>query len=150
MSMGPRMTKAGALLLCGGALGGAGGYAASAAGANAKHTSVSSATGKRPRGELARLRRAVSITAVVPDGKGTFAPLSIERGTLVAVTGNSISLREGNARASYKTVSISLPSDTVVRLARKPASLSALSAGERIVVVQGPTRTTVAARKVHS
>lgn len=146
MSTSPRMMKACVLLLSGAALGAGGGYAASASGASATHPPAAKATAKRTRGELARLRRAVSITAVVPDGKGTFATLSIERGTLVSVTGNSISLREGNARAAYKTVNISLPSTTVVRLAGKPSSLSALSAGERIMVVQGPRRTTVSAR----
>lgn len=142
------MKKTAALLLGGVALGGAGGYAASASGSGSAstpaHTHTSKAAGTRSR--KGQLRRAVSITAVVPDGHGSFATVSIDRGILVSVSGSSLTLREGTRKASYKTVTLSLPGDAVVRLSRKPSSLSALTAGDRVAVLKGPHRTAVIAR----
>lgn len=142
----PKTLKAGALLLSGAALGGAGGYAASASGASTAHTATPKARHARVQGEQARLRRAVSITAVVPAGNGKFATISVERGTLEAVSGSTITLGEGTPRAAYKTVTVTLPANAVVRLSRQASSLSALSAGDHLTVVQGPHRTLVSAR----
>ncbi len=132
--------------MSGAALGAAGGYATSASGAGTAPPPGAKARSARVAGEQARLRRAVSVTAVVPDGHGKFATVSIERGTFVSALGSTVVLREGTQRATYKTATLSLPSSTVVRLSRQPSTLSALSAGDRIVVVQGPRRTLVSAR----
>jgi hypothetical protein len=154
MSNSSRSLKAAALLLSGAAIGAGGGYAVDASGAGTTATASQAAGGaavqgaKRAHGRaggLARLRRAVSITAVVPDGKGKFATLSITRGVLVSASANALTLREGTRRATYKTVTLTLPASTTVRLSRSPSSLAALSAGERVLVVQGPHRTLVSA-----
>lgn len=146
MSMSPRIVKASALVLSGAALGGAGGYAASASGASTGQGTGAKQAGNRAHGRGARLRRAVSITAVVPAGEGKFATVTVQRGVLTSMSGSTVTLREGTRKATYKTVTLTLPADTKVRLARKPSSLSALSAGDRIAVVQGPHRSVVAAR----
>jgi hypothetical protein len=146
MSLSSPITRGSAILLCGAALGGAGGYAASASGASASSSTHAAASTRKARGAQARLRRAVSLTAVVPTGGGHFATVTEERGTFVSTSGTSLTLREGTVKAPYKTVTIPLGSDPVVRLARKPSSLSSLTAGERLLIVQGPHRTTVIAR----
>jgi hypothetical protein len=146
MSISPRILKASALLISGAALGGAGGYAASASGASPVSAEASAGKHAKAVSRDARLRRAVSITAVVPDGHGSFATLSIERGTLVSDSSGELTLEEGTRQATYKSVTVALPSTAVVRLSRKPSSLAALSAGDRIEVLQSPRRTTVIAR----
>lgn len=151
MSISPRVMKTGAVLLSGVALGGAVGFAASASGASTGHVKAhkeqpehrARAASKSSR---ARLLHAVSLTAVVPDGRGHFSTLSIDRGTLTSVSGDQLTLKEGRRRFTYKTVTISLPSDATIRLSRQPSSLSALAAGDRVEVVQGPKRTSVIAR----
>jgi hypothetical protein len=145
MSLSSPITRGSAILLCGAALGGAGGYAASASGASAS-SSTHAASARKTRGAQARLRRAVSLTAVIPTGGGHFATVTEERGTFVSSSGTSLTLQEGTVKAPYKTVTVPLGSDPVVRLARQPSSLSSLTAGERLVIVQGPRRTTVIAR----
>lgn len=132
--------------MSGAALGAGIGYASSASGASSTPLSTHKTGGARALRQAARLRRAVSITAVVPDGNGKFATISVERGTLLSSSGSMLSIREGTPRVSYKTVTLTLPSDTAVRLARQPSSLAALRAGDRIVVVQGPRRTVLSAR----
>jgi hypothetical protein len=146
MAFSPRLTKAAALVLSGAALGGAGGYAASASGASTSPTKTSATKHAGALARQARLRHAVSITAVVPDGRGHFSTLSIERGTLVSVSGQSLTLNEGSRRYTYKSATLSLPSDVKVRLSHQISSLSALAAGDLVEVVQGPKRTAVIAR----
>jgi hypothetical protein len=145
MPISPRIMKASALLLSGAALGGAGGYAASASGASASHSATHTKKAAHAAALEKRLRRAVSISAVVPAGNGSFATVTIERGSLLSSSGGSITLQEGTARSNYKTVTLSLPGDTVVRLSRQPSSLSALAAGDRVTVIAGPHRTAVLA-----
>lgn len=154
MSNSSRSLKAVALLLSGAAIGVGGGYAVDASGAGTTATGSRGASGARAQrtkhahgnaGGLARLRRAVSVTAVVPDGKGQFATLSIARGVLLSASTDALTLREGTRRATYKAVTLTLPANTTVRLSRSPSSLAALSAGERVLVIQGPRRTLVSA-----
>jgi hypothetical protein len=146
MSLSSPITKGSAMLLCGAALGGAGGYAASASGASASSNPHAAARTRKAQGAQARLRRAVSLTAIIPTGGGHFAVLTEERGTFVSTSGTSLTLQEGTTKAQYKTVTIPLGGDPVVRLARRTSSLSSLTAGDRLLIVQGPRRTTVIAR----
>jgi hypothetical protein len=149
MSIPQRILRPTALLLSGAAIGGAGGYAASASGASsasAKTTKAHTIKSASRRAGEARLRRAVSITAVVPHGHGSFVTVSLERGTLTSISASTLTLSEGTKRATYKTVTISLPSDAVVRLSHERSSLSQLQAGDRVQVTQGPKRTLVSAR----
>jgi hypothetical protein len=156
MSLFSRTGKAAALLLSGAAVGAAGGLAVSASGAGQKpatKTLEQAATGKgkaRGKSRLARLERAVSLTAVVPARGGRFTSVSIERGTLVRVTTQQLTLREGTRRASYETVTLAVGPNATVRLSRRPSTLGALSPGDRVAVVQGPRKTLIAARPAAS
>lgn len=156
MSLSSRTRRTTALLLSGAAIGAAGGYAVSASGAGRPAPTArtrqgsGNATTARAKGRIARLKRAVSLTAVVPGRDGKFSTISIARGTLVGVTAQQLTLREGTPRASYKTVSLTVRSNVTVRLSKQPSTLSALSPGDRVAVVQGPRKTIVVARPAGS
>jgi len=106
-----------------------------------------SSTGRiraRARG-LRRLARAVQGTAVVRTASG-FANLTFARGKVDSVNGRQLTIAEGTRRATYKTVTVTVPSGAVVRDNRQRASLSAVKAGQRVLVLTAPKRTYVIAR----
>jgi hypothetical protein len=95
---------------------------------------------------LARpLRRALHIDAIVPAGNGRFASATFDRGVLKAVNGSDLTIAEGTAKATYKTVTLTIPADAKVRDNGQPAQLSALRPGQRVSVFHGPRQTRVGA-----
>jgi hypothetical protein len=82
-------------------------------------------------------RRAVHGSVVVPAGRGTFRTLTFDRGVVKAVAGDRLTITEGTRRATYKTVTVTVPGDARVRDNRAKAPLSSLKAGQRVLVVQG-------------
>src|SRR5207248_9766977 len=70
--------------------------------------------GKR-RGPLGRLRRAVHADLFVPAKGGKFVDVTLDRGVVQQVSSGSITLKEGTKTATYKTVTLALPSDVAVR-----------------------------------
>ncbi|HUA06286.1 MAG TPA: hypothetical protein VMB27_20430 [Solirubrobacteraceae bacterium] len=122
--------------------------------AGAAGTSPTSATGSaasattpaktaHARGLLAR--RAVQ-GAVVVATKNGFETVTLSRGFVQSVSGQQLTIREGTRKATYKTVTLTIPSSAVVRDNRQASTLSALTAGQRVSVAQGPKRTLVVAR----
>jgi hypothetical protein len=118
--------------------------------AGAAGTSASPAGAHRgaARGAAAHgaLRRAVHAEAVVPVGGGKFATVTLDRGVVRSVQGNSITLNEGTRKATYRTVTLTLPGGTLVRENRRAAQISDIRPGQMVIVVQGPKRTRVNAR----
>jgi hypothetical protein len=107
---------------------------------------------ERQRGEFARgagvralERRTVQANVVVATKTG-FATVTIERGFVQSVSGQRLTIREGTKKATYKTVMLTIPSNAKVRDNRQASTLSALTAGQRVAVVQAPQRTGVIAR----
>jgi hypothetical protein len=96
-------------------------------------------------GRLRRLVHAVQGSAVVRTANG-FATVSFERGKVDSVSGRQLTIAEGTRTATYKTVTVTIPADAVVRDNRRPASLSDLKAGQRVVVLTAPKHTYVIAR----
>jgi hypothetical protein len=92
-----------------------------------------------------RLLHAVQGSVVVRTADG-FANVSFERGKVDSVSGQQLTLTEGTPKASYKTVTVTIPADAVVRDNRQTASLSDLTAGQRVIVITAPKRTYVIAR----
>jgi hypothetical protein len=128
------------------ALAGAGAGAiinASATTAPAK-TAKTAKAGKQAGGPL---RRAVHAEIVIAGRDGSFPTVTIDRGTLRSVTGDALTLTEGTKRATYKTVTVSVGGQAVVKLDRKASSLGALKPGDKVAIVQGPKRTVVRARR---
>ena len=91
------------------------------------------------------LGRAVHADAVVPVKGGQFATVTLDRGSIQSVSGQQLTITEGTKKATYKTVTITIPNSAIVRDNRQATQLSALTAGERVVVVQGPQKTRVLA-----
>ncbi len=75
-----------------------------------------------------------------------FATVTIDRGFVQSVSGQQLTIREGTKKATYKTVTLTIPSNAKVRENRQASTLSALTAGQRVAVVQAPQRTWVIAR----
>jgi hypothetical protein len=114
--------------------------AAHAAATQAKHAKHAK------RGGLRRLAlRAVHGSAVVHTRQG-FVTVTYDRGTVDSVNGQQLTITEGTAKASYQTVTLTIPTTARVRDDRQKASLSAVKAGQRVIVVQAPKRTLVSAR----
>jgi hypothetical protein len=128
---------------------GAAGSAIATAGAASNGATTSSTTAKpaRVRGAGARAlqRRTVHASAVVATKSG-FATVTVDRGFVQSVNGRQLTIREGTKTATYKTVTLTIPSNAVVRDDRRASALSALTAGQRVGVVQAPRRTWVIAR----
>ena len=125
---------------------GAGVSAIASAGAATSSSSShpASAHAKARRGGLRRLLRAVQGSAVVRTADG-FATVSFERGKVVSVSGQQLTLTEGTPKATYKTVTVTVPANAVVRDNRQTASLSDVKAGQRVVVLTAPKHTYVIA-----
>ena len=132
---------------------GAGASAITDAGASTSGSSSSSGTNaaakhsQRARGgRRALLRRAVDGSVVLAT-KGGYATVKFERGTVKSVSGRQLTLAEGRAKkASYKTVTLTIPTGARVRDDRHQATLADVKPGQRATVIQAPKRTLVIAR----
>jgi hypothetical protein len=131
---------------------GAGISAITSAGATTTTTTGSSAASSHPTAKragirargLRRLSQAVQGSAVVHTKNG-FATVTFARGTVNAVNGNQLTIAEGTRTATYKTVTLTIPANAIVRDNRSTATLSEVKAGQRVMVVQAPKRTFVIA-----
>src|SRR3954452_6648681 len=61
---------------------------------------------------------AIHASAVVPRSDGTFATVTFDRGTVVSVSGNELTIREGTVAKTYQTTDLNLPDGTKVFLFR--------------------------------
>lgn len=89
--------------------------------------------------------RAVHADAVIPVKGGKFVQVTLDRGTVQSVSGQQLTITEGTKKATYKTVTLTIPTGAKVRDNKQPAQLSDLKAGQRVLVYQGPKNTLVAA-----
>jgi hypothetical protein len=84
---------------------------------------------------------------VVPNRAGTgFDTVTIDNGKFKSLSGNQLTITEGTQKATYKTVTLTIPSNAVVRRNWSPAKLSDLRAGDEVHVLVGPRGTFVSAR----
>jgi len=128
---------------------GAGASAIATAGAAGTTTTASSAksAAKHPAARRALERRAVQGDLVVATKTG-FATVTFNRGFVQSVSGQQLTIREGTKKATYKTLTLTVPAGAKVRDNGQVASLGQLRAGQRVAVVQAPKRTVVIARDV--
>ena len=90
---------------------------------------------------------------VVPDRQGGFTTVTLDRGTVESVSGDQLTIKEGTPKATYKTVTLTIPSGAKVRRNGDDAALSDLQAGDLVAVVTRGDKTFVKARaagKKHS
>jgi hypothetical protein len=124
---------------------GAGAIATAGATGTSTTTSSSGHVAAATRARRALARRAIQGDIVVATRNG-FATVTFERGFVQSVNGQQLTIREGTKKATYKTVTLTIPAGAKVRNNGQSAQLSQLSAGERVGVVQGPKVTRVIAR----
>ncbi len=110
-------------------------------------TSPSSASNSGKAGGKSHklLARAVHGELVVPTKTG-FATVTFDKGLVQSVSGQQLTIKEGTKKATYKVITLSIPTNARVRDDRQNATLAALKPGQRVMVVQGPKRTLVVAR----
>ncbi len=130
-----------AIATAGAASGGTRSTTATTAAARARRAGA----GARGAGARTLERRAVHADVIVATKSG-FATVTIDRGVVQSVSGQQLTIREGTKKATYKTVTLTIPSSAKVRDNRRASTLSALTAGQRASVVQAPKGTWVTAR----
>jgi hypothetical protein len=127
---------------------GAGASAIATAGASTATTTAATPkahTARVPLGARALARRAIQADVVVATRQG-FEAVTFERGFVESVSGQQLTIKEGTVKSTYKTVTLTIPSNAKVRDDGHASTLSALTAGQRVWVVQGPNVTHVIAR----
>lgn len=119
--------------------------AAGTSGAAMRGTPARRRAGARRGGIIRLARRTVHAQLVVHTPRG-FRTVTIDRGTLDSVSGRTLTVTDGTRHASDQKVTLTIPAHARVRNDRRPAALSSLHAGERVVVIQLPRRAVVRAR----
>jgi hypothetical protein len=87
----------------------------------------------------------VHADAVLPNEKGGFDTVTMDRGRFSSLSGDQLTITEGTKSATYKTVTLTIPAGATVRRNDSAAKLSDLKAGDSVLVLQSPGRTLVAA-----
>jgi hypothetical protein len=118
---------------------------ASTGGSAKAGTALSAGTAKRAGGLRRLALRSVHGDVVVHSKQG-FVTVSFDRGKVDSVSGQQLTMTDGTRKASYKTVTLTIPTTAVVRDDRQKATLSELKPGQSVIVVQAPKRTLVVAR----
>jgi hypothetical protein len=134
-------------------VGGAAGIAASSASSPkpTKHAGASAAIAQGPGppfgfGVLADVASPpVHSVSVVPNDKGGFDTVTMDRGRFSSLSGDQLTITEGTKTATYKTVTLTIPSGATVRRNREAAKLSDLKSADTVMVLQSPQGTVVAA-----
>jgi hypothetical protein len=128
------------------------GAIATAGAAGTSTSATTSATGSwraHPAARRGLERRAVQGNLVVATESG-FATVSFDRGFVQSVSGQQLTIKEGTKKQTYKTVTLTIPTNAKVRDNGQTGSLSQLTAGQRVAVLQGPNRVWVVARTAAS
>jgi hypothetical protein len=124
---------------------GAGASAIASAGASTSPTATGKARSARSMGLRRWERRAVQGELVLHTKQG-FETVTFERGTVESVSGQQLTLAEGTAKASYKTVTLTIPATARVRDNGHTSTLSEVTKGQRVTVITAPKHTFVIAR----
>src|SRR5947199_9551079 len=122
------------------ALGTAGGIASSGAATSTSKKANSTRAGGHPGGPGGR---AVHEDAVVLNKAGTaFITSTEDSGSVVSVSGDQLTIKEGTAKVTYKTVTLTIPSGATIKRNGSTAQLSALKAGDHVHVEKSSDGTT--------
>jgi hypothetical protein len=83
---------------------------------------------------------------VVPDRQGGFKTITLDRGTVESVSGDQLTIKEGTPKATYKTITLTIPAAAKIKRNGDDAALSDLQAGDLVSVVTTGDKTFVKAR----
>jgi hypothetical protein len=140
--------------VCAGAGAGAGAIASAGAAGPSTTTANTAAASAAPTAAKARVRRGLARRSVQGDivvaTRNGFATVTFNRGFVQSVNGQQLTIREGTKAATYKVVTLAIPANAKVRDNGQSATLSQLTAGQRVGVLQGPKVTHVIARNAAS
>lgn len=81
--------------------------------------------------------------SVVPNEKGGFDTVTMDRGRFSSLSGEQLTIAEGTKSATYKTVTVTLPGDATVYRNGEKAALSDIKSGDTVTVLQSPSGTVV-------
>ena len=81
--------------------------------------------------------------AVVPNEKGGFDTVTMDRGTFSSLSGQQLTITEGTKSATYKTATLTIPSDATVYRNGEKAALSDIKSGDTVTVMQSRSGTVV-------
>ena len=81
--------------------------------------------------------------SVVPNEKGGFDTVTMDRGTFSSLSGEQLTIAEGTKSATYKTVTLTIPSVATVYRNGEKAALSDIKSGDTVTVVQSRSGTVV-------
>ena len=84
--------------------------------------------------------------SLVVHGRSGWVTVTFDRGVVGSVSGNQLTITERTKKAVYKTVTLTIPSNAIVRDNKQKATLGQLKSGQRVLVVSGLNRTRVVAR----
>jgi hypothetical protein len=87
----------------------------------------------------------VHVDAVVPKQGGGFETVTVDRGSFTSLSANQLTINEGTRTATYKTVTLTIPSGATIRRNGVQAQLSDLRSGDEVAVMQSPPHTVVIA-----
>jgi hypothetical protein len=114
--------------------------------ASAGHPASTRTAHQGRRGALRRVAARAVQGSVVVHTKSGFATVTFDRGKVDSVNGQQLTITEASRTATYKTVTLTIPSTAKVRDNGRPAGLSGVTAGQRVLVVMAPRQTYVIAR----
>jgi hypothetical protein len=89
-------------------------------------------------------RRAVHGDLIVGTKHG-FVTVSFDRGHVDSVAAQQLTIIEGTREATYKTITVAIPSNARVRDNGRRSTLAKLTRGQRVIVIHAPKRTLVIA-----
>jgi hypothetical protein len=124
---------------------GVGASAIASAGATTAGASAAAKHKAQRSGSWRLFAHAVHGSLVVPTKSG-FATITFDRGVVQSVSGQQLTLKEGKKNATYKTITLTIPTNARVRDNGKQATLADVKVGQKAVVVQGPNHVLVRAR----
>jgi hypothetical protein len=81
--------------------------------------------------------------SIVPNEKGGFEAVTMDRGRFSSLSGERLTLADGTKSVTYKSVTLTIPSDAQVYSNGEKAQLSDIKSGDAVTVVQSPRRTFV-------
>ncbi len=98
------------------------------------------------KGGLRRIARRTVHGQFVIHTKAGFRTVTVDRGVVDAVSGQQLKITEGTPKATYKTVTLTIPANARIRDDKQKSSLGSVKPGQRVLVVAAPQRTLVIAR----
>jgi hypothetical protein len=112
--------------------------------ANASGSSTKAARAGRGLRLRALIHRTVEGSFEVATKSG-FVSVTVARGSVQSITGQTLTLSEGTRKQTYRTVNLTLPAKLTVRDNHRASTLGQVQSGQRAIVVIGPGRALVLA-----